>query len=251
MRDLEDRLVELGTKLEWPDADLFGDVRARLLARPQRRIRPAWAAATVLLLATVLAFGTPGGRSAVADVLGVVGIRISWFDGAMPTTYGDLALGEAVTIEAAVSEADRPVLVPSAFGPPDAVFVDGNRVSTVWIPTADLPEVGDSGVGLLHMQFAADIDTGSLIKQLSDGTDIMAVEVRGFRGYWIVGESHVLSYVDPDGVVLTDTARLAGNVLLWSEDGVTHRIESALSLEEATLIAESLSAVHPGGGVGS
>lgn len=246
MRDLEDRLADLGSRLEWPDADLAGEVRARLIARPQRRIRPAWALVTVMFLASVLAVGTPGGRSAVADALGVVGISISWFDGAMPTTYGDLALGEEATLEEAVDRIDHPLLVPTVLGLPDAIYLDDGRVSTVWRPTERLAEVGRSGVGLLHMQFIADIDSGFLTKQLQGGTDIVAVAVRGNPGYWIEGEPHVLSYVDPDGLVRTDTTRLAENVLLWEEAGVTHRIESALSLEEATLIAESLSAVQSG-----
>lgn len=245
MRELEDRLVDLGSRLDWPDFDVAGDVRSRLVARPQRRIRPAWAVAFVVILASVLAIGTPSGRSVLADALGVVGVRISWFDGPTPDTHVDLALGDPVTLDVAVDEVDRNVLVPSEVGLPDAVYLDGGRVSTVWDPTARLPEVGDSGLGMLHIQFVGDIDTGFLSKQLQSGTNIMAVQVRGNSGYWIEGESHVLSYIDPDGLVQADTTRLAENVLLWSEDGVTHRIESVLSLQEALLIADSLSVAQP------
>ena len=243
MNELEDRLADLGSRLEWPETDLTGAVRTRLVVRPTRRIQPAWATAAVLILAVVLAVGTPGGRSAVADVLGVVGIRITWLEGPLPSIHADLAVGEAVTLAEAVSQVDHPLLVPTALGPPDAVYVDDGRVSTVWLPTAELPEVGGFGIGLLHMQFAAAIDTGLLSKQLQDGTNIEAVEVRGRAGYWIEGEPHVLNYVDPDGVVRAETTRLAENVLLWTEDGVTHRIESALSLETVVSIAESLQMV--------
>jgi hypothetical protein len=59
-------------------------------------------------------------------------------------------------------------------------------------------------------------------------------------GYWLTGAPHVISYVDADGVVVDETVRLAGNVLLWEQDGVTFRIESLLSRAEALEIASSL-----------
>jgi hypothetical protein len=97
------------------------------------------------------------------------------------------------------------------------------------------------------MQFMASLDTGLLSKQLQDGSDVSAVQVRGETGFWIEGKPLVLAYFDRDGLIRTDTTRLAENVLVWEEAGVTHRIESALSLDETRAVAESLSSVDPGG----
>jgi len=247
--DLQNRLVDLGSHLDWPDTDLTGKIRSRLVAAPRSRLRPGWAIASLLTAVCLLAVVTPGGRTAVADLLGVVGIDIRWSEVATPpTTHRDLALGEPVALQAAVGDADFVMLVPAGeIGPPDAVYLDDGRISTVWNPTTTLPEVGDSGVGLLHMQFHASLDTGSLTKRLEGATRVTAVDVRGRMGFWIDGEPHVLTYVGPDGQERTDTTRLAGNVLLWEEDGVTHRIESALSLHATRTLAATLSEAQPSG----
>lgn len=244
--DLQKRLVHLGAHVDWPDTDLSGKVRSRLVDVPRTRLRPGWAVASLLTAVCLLAVLTPGGRTAVADLLGVVGIEIRWSEvGTPPATHRDLALGEPVALQAAVDSANFVVLVPAGeVGRPDVVYADDGRVSTVWNPTTMLPEVGDSGIGLLHMQFSARLDTGLLTKRLADGTGVTAVDVRGRTGFWIDGEPHVLAYVGPDGQERTDTTRLAGNVLLWEEDGVTHRMESALSLDAARSIAATLSEVH-------
>jgi hypothetical protein len=240
--ELQNRLIDLGARVEWPDADLTGKVRSRLVEAPPSRLRPGWAIASALTGLVLLAIVTQHGRTAVADLLGVVGIDIRWSEVATPpTTHQDLALGQPIALDVAVGAADFVVLVPTGdIGPPDAVYSDDGRISTVWKPTATLPEVGDSGIGLLHMQFNARLDTGVLTKRIEDGTNVTAVEVRGRMGYWVDGEPHVLTYLLPDGYERMDTTRLAGNVLLWEEDGVTHRIESALSLDAVRWIAVTM-----------
>ena len=46
--------------------------------------------------------------------------------------------------------------------------------------------------------------------------------------------------LDERGEYVMETLRLEGNVLLWVRDGVTLRIESALSRDEAIHVAESI-----------
>jgi hypothetical protein len=46
--------------------------------------------------------------------------------------------------------------------------------------------------------------------------------------------------VGPNGTPVTETARLARDVLVWEEDGRTVRIEGELTREEALELAESL-----------
>jgi len=46
--------------------------------------------------------------------------------------------------------------------------------------------------------------------------------------------------LDEHGEYVMETLRLEGNVLLWVRNGVTLRIESALSRDEAIHVAESI-----------
>jgi hypothetical protein len=66
------------------------------------------------------------------------------------------------------------------------------------------------------------------------------VAVGGAGGYWIEGAPHVLILRDYAGDDRRHPSRLAGNTLLWERDGVTYRLESALSRDEAIRIAESM-----------
>ena len=241
---LESRLSELAEHIDWPSSDVSVGVRRRLDRRSPVRPPVAWVAAGSLAALVALGLVTPGGRSAIADVLGVVGIEIAWSeDSADVGTHRDLALGESVSAETAAARAGFVLLFPATtVGPPDFVYIDDSRVSTVWRPSPRLPEVGDSGVGLLHMQFLAELDGALLTKQLGSGATLTAVEVRGTVGFWIEGAPHLLTYLDTDGVERTETTRLAGNVLMWDEDGVTHRIESGLGQVRAVEIADDLQA---------
>jgi hypothetical protein len=93
----------------------------------------------------------------------------------------------------------------------------------------------------LISSFEGRLDRGIYSKELNPSQHrLLDVEVRGVPGFWIEGEPHVFLYEDADGVIQFETIRLAGNVLLWEENGVTIRIESALPLEEVLRIAGSL-----------
>lgn len=108
----------------------------------------------------------------------------------------------------------------------------------VWRAGESLPASPVDEVGTVYSQFAV---TGSelFIKSLETSDTVERVEVRGSIGFWVEGP-HEIIYQDVDGVVHEELARLSGNVLAWAEDGVTHRIETTLSLDEAMALAESL-----------
>ena len=69
----------------------------------------------------------------------------------------------------------------------------------------------------------------------------MSVDVEGKDGFWIEGEPHIVILFDRDGQVLEDSARLAGNTLLYTVDDITVRIEAAIDLEQALELAGELS----------
>ena len=69
---------------------------------------------------------------------------------------------------------------------------------------------------------------------------LVVLMVNGASGYWISGGVHEIIYLDPNGVPISNTLRLAGNVLLWQRGDVTLRIESSLSLEQALAVARTV-----------
>jgi hypothetical protein len=125
---------------------------------------------------------------------------------------------------------------------PDEVYVGmpPAGVALVYEAGPVLPPAPGSGVGLLVMQFPASFREELLTKGVGPQAEISIVQVRGRTGYWIEGEAHTLVYRDAGGRERTDTARLAGNVLLFEANGITYRIESGLPREDVIRIAESL-----------
>jgi hypothetical protein len=57
---------------------------------------------------------------------------------------------------------------------------------------------------------------------------------------WIEGQPHTVLYRDSDGQVREERSRLAANTLLWEQSGLTLRLESSLSKDEAIRIAEGV-----------
>jgi hypothetical protein len=241
---LQERLTDLGQRMDWPTSDVSADVLRRV-AQPSHRTHPVrvWAAGAVAAAAVILVMAIPAGRGVIADLLGVVGIEVEWTDSLPPTgTFDELELGQAVSLEEV--SVGFPILIPSADppGPPDRVYVDDGRVATMWKVSPELPAVVGTDIGLLHLQFAANLDEALLTKQVVQEADVRGVTVRGRSGIWIEDGPHVVTYLDRDGRERTETTRLAGNVLMWEEEGVTHRIESSLSIEDALAIAKGLTA---------
>jgi len=250
MSELELNLRSLGRKLEWPPTpDIVSRVQHRLATpRPPQRLR-WWRPVTVAVLAiAVLTLGlSPGAREAIARLLGVVGIRIETeVETTVPPTF-NLGLGTQVSAAEAVGLVDYPVLRPesSDFGAPDAIYYNderlGGQITLVWVPQPNLPEAADSGVGMLISSFRGNLDSSTYAKELNASRNLLLdVEVRGRPGFWIEGKPHVFLFENTNGLIEFESIRLAGNVLLWEENGVTVRIESTLPMAEVLRIAGSL-----------
>jgi hypothetical protein len=261
MTDLERMLHELAPHVDYPpEPDLVRSVRARIEAAAppsQRRILPhvprraALAGVMVLLAAVITSLvALPGLRAAVADWLGLGGVRIH-SGGPSPTPAGEsLDLGEALSVEQAQGQVDFDVAVPDALGEPNEVFFDelvpGGQVALVYRTRPGLPATPGSDVGLLVTEFEGSVDEILAKKIISTdpGTELEQVAVGGSTGLWISGEPHFITYMGPDGQPREETVRLVGNVLLWERNGVTFRIESALSKGKALHIARSLKPVR-------
>jgi hypothetical protein len=108
------------------------------------------------------------------------------------------------------------------------------RVAYVW-------RDGDR-VRLLVTQFPGSAaDDPALVKKLvGSGTTVEELEVDGDRAVWLEGGPHVVLFVAPDGTIAEDNGWLAGNTLLVARDGVTVRIEGALSRAAAVRVVRAM-----------
>jgi hypothetical protein len=202
--------------------------------------------AAIVLLGGVLLF-SESTRTTVADRLGLDGVDIDpQATVTVPPGAADLALGQPIELAGlSDSVSFEPFAPPSlVLGEPDEVYLStmpvGGQVSYVYLPDDTTPEVANTGVGLLISQFQGDTNESFIQKQLEPETTIELVEVNGATGFWLEGEPHVFFYEDTEGNIQQESIRLAGNVLLWEQDGITLRIESALPKDEALRIAEAM-----------
>ncbi|MFI7079457.1 hypothetical protein ACIBO1_19355 [Micromonospora sp. NPDC049903] len=245
MADLERELRELSAWLETPEPpDVTAQVRARLAtpARSSRTVgrrRRRWRYAVAALLSALLVATLPPGRAALADamagLLRVAGITISTAPDPSPPTAPPSPL--PAQRPADLNEARRlvrfPVRVPAALGPPDRVLVadpdgaGGHRVATLLY----------RGGQIRLDAFDGRLD-GVFFKQVG-GSGAQWMEIGGRQAVWIAGP-HPVSYVDRDGVVREESARLAAATLIWEQGGVTYRLEGELTKDEAVEIASTL-----------
>lgn len=246
-RELETSLKDLGKSLNYPEDDIASQVLQRIQARPTarrmpaRRFRVAIAGATAIVIFATAMVVSPSARQAVADLLGLKGVGILYGESppAPPKQSPDLGLGERVTIEQARSRISFEILTPTIAGAthPDEIYFSndppGGQVVFVYRPRPDLPRTNNPKVAVLITQFQGQLERESMGKVVGSGTRIEPVTIDGEKGLWLEGEPHFFFYRDERGEVRQETIRLAGNTVLWEVDGVTLRLESGLSKQDA------------------
>jgi hypothetical protein len=143
----------------------------------------------------------------------------------------DLA-GE-MTLSDAKSRAGIPILLPHYppdLGQPDRVYLQnlgGSLLVLVWLQ----PDHPESVRLSLH-----EIAPGSWAVTKYNPQTIQEVTVNGHAGVWATGP-YLLELRNHN----YDERRLVqGNVLIWTQDGITYRLETNLSLSEALKVAASL-----------
>ena len=243
--ELENALRALGTRLDVPEApDPTGAVLARLdEPAPESGPRAGWrpvhrlvAAAVALLVALGAAMAvSPAVRAAVYDLLRIGGVEIHENEPA-PVVPRDPSvdpplLGERdVTLDQAREAAGFPLRTPDGLGEPATVrLIDGARVVSMAYRTAHGEVRIDQFDGGLAPMFA----------KFTTAVDVSHVAVEDTHGVW-VARPHPVLYVDRDGVVRDESARLADSTLIWEKDGITYRVEGDLTEDRAITIAESL-----------
>jgi hypothetical protein len=262
MPDLVDDLRELGQWLDLPPGDPVAAAVDRLRAdgggldafsrqkwssrRPFRaRERVLWAAAAALLVALAATLAAPGPRHAVARWLGIGSVTVTYTDRVPAGVGRTYDLGAPTSVARAIRRADAAgwrLAAPTAAGDPDRAFVGlpAGAVNLVWAPSAELPEIADSGIGLLLTAMPGTTDAGGMSKQATGSTTIQLVRVGDEAAYWIAGQPHEVVLTDAQGDIVHDSSRLAGNTLIWTDGDVTYRLESALDRDEAVALASTL-----------
>jgi hypothetical protein len=253
MTELEQALVRLGTEMQFPETpDLAAAVRSRLAAAPPRlgwrrqRGRTLVLAFAVLAVAVGAVMAVPPARSAILEFFGLKGAtvqRVETLPRVPAATATALELGNPLPIVDGRPRVKFPfLLLPTALGVPDAAYssVDGTKVSLVYEPGDDVPRSRYTGVGVLVSEFEGDVTPEFLGKLVDQGVTVEEITVEGADGLWIEGGPHVVLFRGPNGEILEQAARLAGNTLLLELDNLLVRIEGELTRERAIEIAASL-----------
>jgi hypothetical protein len=140
------------------------------------------------------------------------------------------------TLRDAQQAVDYPILLPThpaALGEPDKVFVqdvDGAMTILVWL---DPPQPGQVKLSL-HF-----IPEGSWAVEKFSPVAVRETSVNGGGAVWAVGP-YPLRLRNGD---IQIQRMVNGHVLIWENNGVTYRLETGASMEEAVRIAESLEPV--------
>lgn len=237
----------------------------------------AWAALALVLLAGGLLLLSPDARRAVADRLGLPGVTIRYLQPpatattpttatpvpgwqrpptppappptALPSTPDVERLGLGQRLPALADARSRvayPVLAPTLpeLAVPDEIYLGtppaGGQVALVYRSRPGLPTAAETGVGLLFTQFRGSLEPAFFGKGLPPGARLEQVTLVDRPAYWIEGRPHFFFYRDQSGRQADERFRLAANVLLWEQGGLTLRIEGAFSKEEALRIAASI-----------
>jgi hypothetical protein len=248
---LEAALRDAGRALAGARDDLADDVVAQLrsgVGTQQRRVpAPAPRVLPRRLVPVLMILVLLVGAAVVAGVAPGIGLRIG--GPSTPSTRTPLVadadfLGAHTTLAAARDRVNFAVRLPALeqLGPPQVYYADdpaGGRVSLLYPAGDRLPAMEGTPVGLFVTQFRGDTDDELLAKIVHEGADVTSVEIAGIPGWWIEGAHEVL-VIARTGDVVAERLRFSDNALLWTRDGVTLRLESALSRQQAIAIAASL-----------
>jgi hypothetical protein len=195
MTELERALRAL--PVAWP---VTPDIAARLKLEPRRhRVLVAAVAVTVAVGA---AFAVPDSRGAILRFFHLGGASVEHVDTLPPAEALPLAAG----LGKPIGDADARSLLGAAFLPADhaQLYNQYGFVSTLLA----IPEPA----------LLTEFGSPSLIKKFTTGNAEWVSVAPGVVGLWVPGH-HVVFFSGA-------SPRLAGNVLLWTSDGVTFRLEA-------------------------
>ena len=231
--------------------DIATRVRARLDSEPYKASiieklraamnRPVLRVAAVSLLVAVVAVASalaiPQSREALADLFGLSSVRIEVgpVDGPPPPILSPNSFASPATLTSAREAVAFEIRLPTEDGVrmlPEAVYLEG--IHGTGAPIVIL--VYESEDFDLYQRAA-----GFYGKGLPDADLARESAVHGRPAIWIDSGGHIARSLDADGKLLIETERtVERGTLLWEEAGISYRLETGLSEDEAILLAESL-----------
>lgn len=233
VEELEALLMEAAGNFRYPQTPDLAAAKGAAPAPPARP-RLAWIVAAIVIVVVAIT-AVPPVRAAVFEILGIGSVQVTLGPATTAPAVGQISLSELpgeTTLSVARGASSVPIPLPSYpsdLGVPDRVFlleeVD-DTVVLVW----ELAEADHLARLALYV-----IPPGELFNKLTPET-VEQAAVAGLPALWTTGD-HFLELVteDPQKRVL-----VTGNVLIWTENDVTYRLETDLLLEQAIKIAESL-----------
>jgi len=157
-----------------------------------------------------------------------------------------LHLGSPISLEAAQQKVTWKIAAPPSLGPPDEVYLkeppsgpSQSEVALVYVKRPGITESRLTGVSVLVIEARGKFEEIFFQKTLGSGGTIDEVNVGGHVGYWISGSPHDFFFTQADGTQYFDTLRLAGNTLLFDDNGTLVRIEGDMTREQAIQLGAS------------
>ncbi|MFN8597654.1 MAG: hypothetical protein U0559_15910 [Anaerolineae bacterium] len=268
---LENALIETGRSIEYPPTPkLAANVRLVLQAdrssRPARSIfgtrgftiRPIAAIGLAILAVVIVLLLIPQTREVIAQILGLRTVRVIEVTPTptapavtpIPTpTPGIVPFKQCCesTLADAQKKAHFKVLLspdetPTRVFFQDQIFGRGSDAQQVVLVFGDPQRpryVLYQAYSWLYQK------TGVYSKSVGSGTVLTETQVNRQRALWFTGAPHLLVTLDQQGQPVLGTERTVNaNTLVWesvsSDNGVTYRLETTGTLEDAIHFAETL-----------
>ena len=246
--DVETRLAQVARAFTYPATPDLTRAVSRQMQSPRRSpARPAWRLAlalAVLLLAVVLL--VPPVRAAVLDWIRVGAVRIFLVEPTpaptpqpgTPTpapTATPLAslldISGETTLAAAQDMAGFELKLPAVMPPPDHVYAQ-----TLGRPLVVLVWMEPDHPDQVKLALFETAEPGVMFMKVQP-TKVQDTRVNDQPAVWLEGPYLLITRAGD-----TDVTRLieSGHTLVWTADGITYRLETALPLDEALKIAESI-----------
>jgi hypothetical protein len=216
MTELERALVALGDELDIPQSrDVWPQIADRLQRR--RWVRPAVFALAAAVVAFGIALAVPQARSAIQKFFHIGSVTVERVETLPPAQTRPFATGLGPPLA-------RPTLKLPA----------GLRATAYYKrPGLAAALLRYRGTQVLYARLTGD-QMGFAKKAVGPTTHFDEVPLGEF-GLFLSGAPHVLTW--DRGNVET---RLAGNVLIWLSNGVTHRLEGPLTKGQMLALARQI-----------